>query len=416
MTHACARLPPRSPRPGKVRELYAVGDDQLLLVACDRISAYDVRAADPDPGQGRGPHRAVGCGGSSSCADVVPDHLVTADVAEYPAELAPYADALRGRSMLVPPARHAAGRVRGPRLPRRRRARRLPRDRRGLRRRRCPPASSTARGCPTPIFTPATKAEVGEHDENDHFADVVAARSARPGRASCGGSRWRSTRRGVGDRRRARASSSPTPSSSSAVGADGVLSLGDEVLTPDSSRFWPADAWAARRRRSRRSTSSTSATGSRPPAGTGLPAAGAADESWQHPGALRRGVRAAHRPRASPDRLPRDLRRSAPSGAWKQPGPQISARPVDGRQRRTAGFGHCAAVPKPDAPRSRSPARRPPPWLARPVVTSAQLRHRGTSSGSRGTRTCRDRWPANAAARTAAVLLAVARARPSSAT
>ena len=84
---------------GKVRDVYAVGDDQLLLVASDRLSAYDVILPTAIPDKG-----AVLTGLSvwwfEQLADVVPNHLVTAQVSEMPAELQPHADALRGRSML----------------------------------------------------------------------------------------------------------------------------------------------------------------------------------------------------------------------------------------------------------------------------------------------------------------------------
>ena len=91
-------LPLRLVASGKVRELYAVDEDHLLLVASDRISAYDVVLPTPVPDKG-----AVLTGLSlwwfGQLRDLVPDHLVTADVADYPAELAACADALRGRGV-----------------------------------------------------------------------------------------------------------------------------------------------------------------------------------------------------------------------------------------------------------------------------------------------------------------------------
>ena len=84
---------------GKVRDLYAVGDDQLLLVASDRLSAYDVILPTPIPDKG-----AVLTGISlwwfEQFADIVPNHLVTTNVNDYPAELQPSQDSLRGRSLL----------------------------------------------------------------------------------------------------------------------------------------------------------------------------------------------------------------------------------------------------------------------------------------------------------------------------
>ena len=94
---------------------------------------------------------------------------------------------------------------------------------------------------PEPIFTPATKAEVGDHDENvdfDRAAEIVGRSGLDEGAAAALARRLRDR----GRTRRARASSSPTPSSSSAAARSEVV-LGDEVMTPDSSRFWPADGY-----------------------------------------------------------------------------------------------------------------------------------------------------------------------------
>ena len=106
-----------------------------------------------------------------------------------------------------------------------------------------PPGLVEGSRLPEPIFTPTTKAPVGEHDEFLTFADVEAlvgaATAERLRDPHPGGLPAR--RRA---RRRAGASSSPTPSSSSAATPQGAIVLADEVLTPDSSRFWPADRWA----------------------------------------------------------------------------------------------------------------------------------------------------------------------------
>jgi phosphoribosylaminoimidazole-succinocarboxamide synthase len=81
---------------GKVRELYAVGDDQLLLVASDRISAFDYVLPTEIPDKGA-VLTALTLWWFEQLADVVPNHLLTARVDDYPAELAPHAEALRGR-------------------------------------------------------------------------------------------------------------------------------------------------------------------------------------------------------------------------------------------------------------------------------------------------------------------------------
>jgi phosphoribosylaminoimidazole-succinocarboxamide synthase len=224
---------------GKVREMYAVGDDHVLMVVTDRISAFDYVLPTEIPDKGA-VLTAMTLWWFEQLADVVPNHLVTASVDDYPAELAPHAEALRGRSMLcrrldmVPVecvARGyltgsgykdyvATGAVCGHVLPA------------GLR---------DGDRLPAPIFTPATKAELGAHDENVTREQVAA--TVGPELA--------------GDLERltldvyARAVLLAEPrgvivaDTKLEFGRDrsGTLTLGDEVLTPDSSRFWPGDAW-----------------------------------------------------------------------------------------------------------------------------------------------------------------------------
>ena len=112
---------------------------------------------------------------------------------------------------------------------------------------------------PEPIFTPATKADLGEHDENVTFDAVVATVGGRARRAAPGADAA-AVLRAPSSTRRPAACCWPTPRSSSALRGDAMV-LGDEVLTPDSSRFWPADGYRAGSRRSRHSTSSSSGTG-----------------------------------------------------------------------------------------------------------------------------------------------------------
>ena len=225
---------------GKVRELYRVGDDHLLMVATDRISAYDHILPTEIPDKGA-VLTALTLWWFDRLAEVVPNHLVTARVEDYPAELAPYAEALRGRSMLVRRLDMLSvecvargylagsgwsdygrtGAVCGVALPE------------GLR---------DGDRLPEPIFTPATKAEQGAHDENVSAAEV--ARLVGPDTAH---DLERLTlevyRRGAGlaaDRGLLLADTKLE------FGRDesGHLVLGDEVLTPDSSRYWPADGWS----------------------------------------------------------------------------------------------------------------------------------------------------------------------------
>lgn len=224
---------------GKVRELFAVGDDQILLVASDRLSAFDVVLPTEIPDKG-----AVLTGISlwwfEQLADVVPSHVLTASVSQYPAELQPYAAQLAGRSMLCRRldmaqvecvARgyltgsgwldyQATGAVSGHRLPT------------GL---------LDGSRLPETIFTPATKAAVGEHDENisrdragallgaDLAAELERLTLAVFARAS-----ELAAEKGI-----------LLADTKLEFGTDagGTLRLGDEVLTPDSSRFWPAQSW-----------------------------------------------------------------------------------------------------------------------------------------------------------------------------
>ena len=225
---------------GKVRELYAVGDDALLLVASDRLSAYDVVLPTAVPDKG-----AVLTGLSlwwfDQLADVVPHHLVSAYVADYPAELQPFADVLRGRSMLVrrlamvPVECVARGYLTGSGLTDYRATGAV-----------CgvplPDGLEDGSRLPEPIFTPATKAEVGEHDENVSFDDVARAVGAELAQ------QLRRVTLAVYARGAALAAERGILLADTKLelghDADGVLTLGDEVLTPDSSRFWPADGWS----------------------------------------------------------------------------------------------------------------------------------------------------------------------------
>src|ERR1041384_793031 len=151
---------------GKIRDLYAVGDD-LLLVASDKISAYDHVLQTEIPDKGRILTR-LSMWWFGQLADLVPNHVITADVEKFPAELAPFQEELRGRSMLcrrlamVPVECVARGYLTGSGL--------VEYEKTG-----------TANGVPLPaglvdgsrldrpIFTPAMKAEVGAHDENVSF-------------------------------------------------------------------------------------------------------------------------------------------------------------------------------------------------------------------------------------------------------
>ncbi len=222
---------------GKVREIYDLGSDGLLLVASDRISAFDVIMPTPIPDKGR-----VLTGMTLFWLDrtkgIVPNHLRGAWPGELPDEAG--APELRGRAMLCEKLTmlpiecvvrgylagsgwkdyRASGAVSGHRLPE------------GL---------DEAAQLPTPIFTPATKAEMGDHDENitveqarnqigsEEFAAVEAASIALYEHAAA-----HARERGI-----------ILADTKFVFGhdADGRLVLGDEVMTPDSSRWWPVDGY-----------------------------------------------------------------------------------------------------------------------------------------------------------------------------
>ena len=223
---------------GKVRDVYEVDDEHLLLVASDRLSAYDVVLPTAIPDKG-----AVLTGLSvwwfDQLADVVPNHLVTARIADYPDALQPFAAALRGRSMLcrrldmVQVECVARGYLTGSGLSDYRASGAV-----------CgvalPPGLVDGSALPEPIFTPATKAAVGDHDENVSYDAVVAAVGAELAQS------LRALTLSVYARGAALAAERGILLADTKLEfgrSDGALVLGDEVLTPDSSRFWPADGW-----------------------------------------------------------------------------------------------------------------------------------------------------------------------------
>ena len=224
---------------GKVRDVYQVGSDHLLFVATDRISAFDYVLATGIPHKGR-VLTQISLFWFDFLKEVVPNHLVTADVNRYPAEVRPYADQLRGRSMLVQRAEmfpvecvvrgylsgsgwkeyKASGSVCGIKLPT------------GLR---------ESQQLPEPIFTPATKATTG-HDENisfEHMSQLVDPEDAR---------RLRDLSLAIYKKAAdyAREKGIIIADTKFEFGRTAAgITLADEVLTPDSSRFWPAEKYEA---------------------------------------------------------------------------------------------------------------------------------------------------------------------------
>jgi len=223
---------------GKVRDVYSVGDQQLLFIATDRISAFDYILASGIPHKGHVLSQ-ISLFWFDYLADIVPNHLVTADVDQYPRAVRKYADQLRGRSMLVERAEmfpvecvvrgyisgsawkeyKATGKVSGIQLPE------------GLK---------ESDAFPEPIFTPSTKATTG-HDENisfDQMCKIVGVEMASHLRDLT----LRVYKKAAAYARQRGIIIADTKFEFGRT-AKGIT-LADEVLTPDSSRFWPADKYA----------------------------------------------------------------------------------------------------------------------------------------------------------------------------
>jgi len=220
---------------GKVRDVYEVDDQTLLFVASDRLSAFDVVMAEPVPDKGR-VLTAMTTFWLDQLRDIAPNHLVSVDPADFPTEAAELPD-VAGRAMLVRRAEmlkiecivrgylsgsalkeyKASGTMHGTKLPE------------GLR---------ESDRLPEPVFTPSTKGDV--HDENISFEqacgivgeDVAEQAREISLRAYSAGAAWAADRGII------------IADTKFELGfIDGKLCICDEVLTPDSSRFWPADRY-----------------------------------------------------------------------------------------------------------------------------------------------------------------------------
>ncbi|HSD65444.1 MAG TPA: phosphoribosylaminoimidazolesuccinocarboxamide synthase [Vicinamibacteria bacterium] len=224
-------------RKGKVRDVYDLGE-RLLVVATDRLSAFDVVLPTGIPGKGM-LLTQMSLFWFRLLADVVPNHVVTADVADYPLGLRPFRDQLEGRSMIVLKTKvlpvecvvrgyitgsgwkdyRATGSVCGIALP---------------------PRLRESDRLEPPIFTPATKAETG-HDENISYETMAATvGSERAAEA-------RRTSLEIYSRAHAHAEARGIILADTKFEfgvRDGRLVWIDEALTPDSSRFWPKDGYA----------------------------------------------------------------------------------------------------------------------------------------------------------------------------
>ncbi len=222
---------------GKVRDIYDAGEN-LLMVATDRISAFDFILPDEIPFKGEVLNR-ISAFWFDKFADIVPNHLVSIDPADFPEEFAEYRDYLAGRAMLVKKAQTIPiecivrgyltgsgkktydenGTVCGIQLPE------------GL---------TEASKLPEPLFTPSTKAEIGDHDENISFercCEIVGEDIATQIRDLSlkiykAAAEYAATRGSI---------IADTKFEFGVI--DGKVTLIDECLTPDSSRFWPAASY-----------------------------------------------------------------------------------------------------------------------------------------------------------------------------
>jgi phosphoribosylaminoimidazole-succinocarboxamide synthase len=222
---------------GKVRDVYNLDADHLLFVATDRISAFDYVLATGIPHKGR-VLTQISLFWFDFLKDVTPNHLVTADVDRYPAAIRSHADELRGRSMMVMRAEmfpvecvvrgylsgsgwkeyQATGKVCGIQLPT------------GLK---------ESDKLPEPIFTPATKATTG-HDINIPFEEMC--KLVDPGQSRKLRDVSLKIYQKAADYARQRGIIIADTKFEFGITPQGIT-LADEVLTPDSSRFWPADTY-----------------------------------------------------------------------------------------------------------------------------------------------------------------------------
>jgi phosphoribosylaminoimidazole-succinocarboxamide synthase len=227
---------------GKVRDVYAVGDDRLLIVATDRISAFDVVLPQPIPHKGEVLTQLTAWW-LARLADITPNHLISSDAAAIAAavpELAPSRAAWAGRAMLVRRAEVVPfecvvrGYIAGSAWAEYRRHGTLAGE-------ALPPGLQESQRLDPPIFSPATKAQAG-HDENVPFGrmrDVLGAELADElkRRSLAVYARGRDVAEGAG------IILADTKFEFGLLG-DGTLVLIDEVMTPDSSRFWPVESYA----------------------------------------------------------------------------------------------------------------------------------------------------------------------------
>lgn len=221
---------------GKVRDIYRADDDALLIVASDRLSAFDVVMTEPVPNKGR-VLTAISAFWFDYLSDVAPNHLISTDIEDFP-DGAKHPE-LAGRSMYVRRAKmlpiecivrgylagsgwkeyQESGTIGGLSLPQ------------GL---------EKSSKLPEPIFTPSTKAQDGLHDENISYETAVDTIGEELAAKACNIS-LELYRRAADYAAERGIIIADTKFELGLI--DGELVIADEMLTPDSSRFWPADEW-----------------------------------------------------------------------------------------------------------------------------------------------------------------------------
>lgn len=222
---------------GKVRDIYDFGS-RLLIVATDRVSAFDIVMPNPIPDKGK-ILTQLSKFWFEFVGDIIPNHVITSDVDEFPEPCKRYKDVLEGRSMLVSKAQPipveciVRGYITGSAWEEYKRSKEIC----GI---RLPEGLLESSKLPEPIFTPTTKAEKGKHDENITFDDVkriageeLAEKIREISIAIYKRASEYAEKRGI-----------IIADTKLEFGLlDGRLILIDELLTPDSSRFWPKDEY-----------------------------------------------------------------------------------------------------------------------------------------------------------------------------
>jgi phosphoribosylaminoimidazole-succinocarboxamide synthase len=228
---------------GKVRDLYSVDEHSLLFVATDRVSAFDVVMKNGVPGKGK-ILTQMSVFWFKLLADIIPSHLITSDINKMPPKVQKYRDQLEGRCLLVRRLKviQVEAIVRGyitgsgwAEYKKKGTVSDIP----------LPAGLRECERLPAPLFTPSTKAEIGQHDENIHpdkVKEMIGAElTEKLSQAAV------ALYSKAADYARSRGIIIADTKFEFGLDEQGTLTLADEVLTPDSSRFWPADNYEAGR-------------------------------------------------------------------------------------------------------------------------------------------------------------------------